>query len=78
LEETDAAIRTINPTLTSSKPKPKPALDDPGYAEWYQDVEDDAMSAPSSGDYPDLDMALNLGLLTADEFGQFQSAFIGA
>lgn len=78
LDETDAAIRTINPTLSSADEKPKPDPNTPEYAEWYQDVEDDAMSTPSAGDYPDLDMALNLGLITADEFGQFQSAFIGA
>jgi hypothetical protein len=78
LEETDAAIRTINPTLSSSDEAPKPAMDTPEYAEWYQETEDNALGSASTGDYPDLDMALNLGLITADEFGQFQSAFIGA
>jgi hypothetical protein len=78
LDETDAAIRTINPTLSSGEPAPKPKMDDPAYAEWYQDVEDNALGSATTGDYPDLDMAFNFGLITSDEFGQFQSAFIGA
>lgn len=78
VEETETAIRTLTPTNITTGPqdaRPNPA--DPEYAEWYENVRDDALSTPSAGDYPDLQAAFMADLISQDDFGRFQNAYLG-
>ena len=78
VDETETAIRALTPgNITTGPPAERPGPSDPGYAEWYDDVRDDAMSTPSAGDYPDLQAAFMADLISQDDFGRFQNAYLG-